>query len=126
MSTAEHNVAGTHDAHIAPHHEHAGAHVVPGWLLIGVYLILMVLTAITVFVSTMDLGQYNIIVALGVAVIKASLVALFFMHLFWDSKFNSVVLIAALIFVSLFIGLALLDSTAYQPVIKVTPVAKVP
>jgi cytochrome c oxidase subunit 4 len=46
---------------------------------------------------------------------------MYFMHLRWDSPFNGLILIAALFFVSLFIGLALLDSHSYQPALKPTP-----
>jgi cytochrome c oxidase subunit 4 len=46
--------------------------------------------------------------------IKASVVALYFMHLRWDSPFNAIVLIAALFFVTIFIGVAVLDSREYK------------
>jgi cytochrome c oxidase subunit 4 len=104
------------------HHVHA----VPPRILIGVYLLLVVLTVVTVAAAKVDLGQANIWVALGIAVIKSSFVALYFMHLRWDSPFNGVALIAAFFFVSLFIGLAMLDSHAYQPILKPTPIATVP
>jgi cytochrome c oxidase subunit 4 len=103
----------------APH----GVHAVPRRLLLGVYGLLIMFTAITVAVSTVDLGQANIWVALLVALIKGTLVVMYFMHLRWDSPFNGLVLLAALFFVSLFIGLALLDSKSYQPQIKPTPMA---
>jgi cytochrome c oxidase subunit 4 len=93
----------------------AGAHAVPKRILIGVYVALLVLTAITVSVSKIDLGNFNILVALAVAVIKGTLVALFFMHLLWDSPFNAIILVAAFFFVALFIGITLLDSHSYQP-----------
>lgn len=98
-------------------------HALPKWILLAVYAALLVLTAITVAVSRLDLGQFNIWVALFVAVVKGSLVALFFMHLWWDSKFNGLILIAAFFFVALFIGLALLDSVSYQPNLKATPMS---
>jgi cytochrome c oxidase subunit 4 len=101
----------------APH----GVHAVPRRILLGVYVLLLIFTAITVAVSKLDLGDANIWVALFIAFVKGSLVVLFFMHLFWDSPFNALVLMAALFFVALFIGLALLDSTTYQPSIKSTP-----
>jgi cytochrome c oxidase subunit IV len=103
----------------APH----GVHAVPRRLLLGVYGLLIMFTVITVSVSTVDLGQANIWVALLVAMIKGGLVVMYFMHLRWDSPFNGLVLLAALFFVSLFIGLALLDSKSYQPQIKPTPMA---
>jgi len=46
-------------------------------------------------------------------VVKASLVVLFFMHLRWDKPFNAIVFIGCLIFVGLFISLALLDTGQY-------------
>jgi caa(3)-type oxidase subunit IV len=94
---------------------HTGAHAVPRRILLGVYVLLLMFTAITVGVSTLDLGPLNIWVALFVAVIKGGLVAMFFMHLFWDSKFNGLVLVSALFFVALFIGLAMLDAHTYEP-----------
>ena len=92
-----------------------GAHAVPKRVLLGVFGLLCVLTAITVGVSYIDLGPANIWIALFVAVIKGSLVVMYFMHLRWDSPFNGVILIAAMFFVSLFIGVAMLDSKEYQP-----------
>src|SRR5271170_4750779 len=95
----------------APH----GVHAVPRRTLLGVYGLLVMFTAITVAASRVDLGQANIWVALLIAMIKGGLVVMYFMHLRWDSPFNGIVLLAALFFVALFIGLALLDSNSYQP-----------
>ncbi len=103
----------------APH----GVHAVPKRVLLTVYGLLVLFTALTVGASTVDLGQANIWMALLIAVIKGGLVAMYFMHLRWDSPFNGVILISALFFVSLFIGLALLDSHSYQPQMKPTPMA---
>ena len=52
-----------------------------------------------------------------IATVKASLVALYFMHLRYDHPFNGLVLVAGLGFLALFIGIVLLDSTQYQPTI---------
>jgi cytochrome c oxidase subunit 4 len=104
-------------------HAPEGAHAVPRRILLTVYGILVILTGVTWAVSRVDLGQANIWIALGVAVIKASLVALYFMHLRWDSPFNGIVLIAAFFFVALFIGISMLDSHTYHPVLKPTPTA---
>jgi cytochrome c oxidase subunit 4 len=66
-------------------------------------------------VTWIDLGRtINVWVALTIAVVKAAFVALFFMHLFWDSKFNFLVLVASLFFVALFIGITTLDTKEYQ------------
>jgi cytochrome c oxidase subunit IV len=97
----------------APASAHAGlAHVTPVWLLVAVFGGLMVLTALTVAAAQVDLGNLNLYLALGIAVTKASLVVLFFMHLLWDRPFNSMIFIGCLLFVSLFIGITLTDSRA--------------
>jgi cytochrome c oxidase subunit 4 len=92
----------------------AHVHVTSPILLLSVYAVLVTLTIITVAVTLVDLGQFNIWVALAVAVLKAGLVAFYFMHLRWDSPFNGIVLIISLFFVSLFIGISILDSKEYQ------------
>ena len=55
------------------------------------------------------------VVAMVIAVIKGSLVLLYFMHLRWDRPFNAIVLISSLALVALFIILALIDVGNYQP-----------
>jgi cytochrome c oxidase subunit IV len=95
--------------------EHGIGHVVPLPLLVGVLAALLVLTFVTVAVTWVDLGAFNIWLALIIAAIKASVVALYFMHLRWDSPFNAVILICALLFVAVFIGFALMDTLNYQP-----------
>ncbi len=92
-------------------HEH---HVSPIWQLAAVLAVLLILTFITVAVTWIDLGGLNIWVALAVAVVKAAFVGLYFMHLRYDAPFNAVILIASLVFVSLFIGFSLIDTAAYQ------------
>ena len=46
-----------------------------------VFVALLVLTAVTILVSYVDLGALGPPVALGIALVKASLVVFFFMHL---------------------------------------------
>ena len=84
-------------------------------MLLGVFGLLCLLTAITVGISYIPLGPANIWVALFVAVVKGGLVVMYFMHLRWDSPFNGMILVAAMFFVALFIGIAMLDSKEYQP-----------
>jgi cytochrome c oxidase subunit 4 len=90
-------------------------HVMPLRVLFGVFFALLVLTVLTVAVTWVDLGSFNLLIALGVAVVKASLVALYFMHLRYDKPFNALVLIGTLLFVALFIAFALLDTQASAP-----------
>ena len=70
---------------------------------------LLVLTAITVTVSYFNFGVFNILVAMLVASIKASLVCLFFMHLLEDKRLNQVVFGSSFIFLAVFIGLTASD-----------------
>ncbi|RMF23450.1 MAG: hypothetical protein D6760_05295 [Deltaproteobacteria bacterium] len=83
--------------------------------LAAVFLALVALTVITVAAAQIDLGSANIWIALGIAALKGSLVVLFFMHLKYDSPFNGVVFVSALVFLALFIALALLDRESYAP-----------
>jgi cytochrome c oxidase subunit 4 len=107
---------------VGPNDPH-GVHAVPKRVLSTVYGVLIFCTVLTVAVSRLDLGAANIWAALLIAFIKGGLVIMYFMHLRWDSPFNGVILLAALFFVALFIGLALLDSHSYEPQIKPTPMA---
>ncbi len=100
----------------AHHSTHSGlGHVVPLWLLAAVFAALVVLTALTVAVAQVDLGNVNLYLALTIATVKALLVVLFFMHLFWDRGFNAMIFIGCLLFVSLFIGITLTDQRASDP-----------
>ncbi|MEZ4221236.1 MAG: cytochrome C oxidase subunit IV family protein [Polyangiaceae bacterium] len=96
--------------------EHHGfAHVTSVKLLVGVLAVLMVLTIATVAVTSIDLGsQYNLVVAMVIATIKAGLVVTFFMHLLWDKKFHLLVFLSSVLFLILFLGLAITDRKEYQ------------
>jgi len=93
---------------------HDIAHPLPVRVLLTVYVVLLIFTVLTVAVTYVDLGSINIWVALLIAVIKAALVVLYFMHLRYDGSYYAVVLVTALLFVSLFIGISLLDTNQYQ------------
>lgn len=77
---------------------------------------LVLLTGATVAATWIDFGPViNLWIALAIATLKGTLVALYFMHLRYDRPFNAIVLLCALLFVMLFISLALMDSQAYRP-----------
>lgn len=111
MSSAHPISPTTHDAHRegAVH-----AHIVPPKVLLGVYAGLLVLTIATVAVTGIQFGVFNIWVALGIAVVKAALVVMYFMHLRYDAPFNGMILVIALLFVATFIGIAMLDTSEYK------------
>ena len=90
-------------------------HVVPLHTLFSVLGTLLVLTFVTVAVSWFDFGRFNLWIAMSIAVFKASLVLLFFMHLKYDKPFNAIVIIISIAVVVLFIGITLTDTAQYHP-----------
>jgi len=72
---------------------------------------LLILTLITVGASYIDFGQGNVVIALAIATVKATLVALFFMHLAHDKPVNGLIAVAGFIFLGLFLMFDLIDVT---------------
>jgi caa(3)-type oxidase subunit IV len=97
-----------HDAH---HDDHHGHHVTPLWLYHAIFGGLLCLTVITVWIAQFDFGSANTIIAMLVATVKASLVALFFMHLLHDERLNMLTFGFGLLFVALFFLFPLVDIT---------------
>jgi len=87
-----------------------GEHVVPLKVYFGVAGALFFLTALTLAMSFVDLGSMNMLVAMLIAGFKATLVALIFMHLWWDSKFLMTIFLTAILFLAIFIGITLMDT----------------
>jgi cytochrome c oxidase subunit 4 len=96
-------------------HGHGGEHV-PHVLPLSTYLAtwgtLVVLTAVTVGASYVDLGALNLFLALAIATTKALVVSLIFMHLWFDHKFHSLIFGSALVFLAIFIGFTMFDTNA--------------
>ena len=92
---SEHVAPGEHfPGKIDPHaDEHA--HVVPVGLYLAVFAALMVLTIVTVAASRIDLGALNTPLAMAIAVTKAVLVVLFFMHVRWSPRLIALVFAAS-------------------------------
>lgn len=105
------------------HAEEHGTHVMSPAVLVGTAASLMVLTALTVTTSRIDLGPWNVVLALAIACTKAAIVALFFMHLKYENRFQMVVLIAAAVFAALFVAFVVFDTTQYQPDIRAAEAA---
>ncbi len=85
-------------------------HVLPLKLYLGVGGFLLFLTAITVMVAQLDLGAWNLAVAMSIAAFKALLVLLYFMHLKYDNKFYSLIFVIAILMLAAFIILTLFDT----------------
>ena len=95
-----------------PEKQHA--HVLSIGVLVGTWVALLILTGVTVYVARMDLGQLNIVAALGIASFKAAIVALIFMHLKYGGRFIPVAFVSAVVFAVILIGFVLFDTTQYQ------------
>jgi cytochrome c oxidase subunit IV len=77
------------------------SHIASKSLYFTIFAALMVLTVATVGVTYVDLGRANLFVALGIAVTKATLVVLFFMHARWSERLVHVTIISALTFLGI-------------------------
>jgi cytochrome c oxidase subunit IV len=104
--------ATTLDAAHAAHAHEAGHHGPknPVRVYALTLVALLILTIITYVVAQFDLGELNVAVAIGIATIKATVVALFFMHLLHDKPMNSVILCTALVMLGLLLMFSFMDS----------------
>ena len=108
-------------AHTTTGHGHAGhdgqplvGPLVAPWILFATGSALIVLTVITVAIRYVDLGEANLLVALAIAGLKATLVSLFFMHLRWDRPFNQLIFLSGILFVVLMMAFCLMDTSQYR------------
>ena len=111
MSDA-HN-ADAHAAH-APGNGHGDLdmghnHVSSSAMFFNVLIALLFLTVITVAVSRFDFGSANMLIAMAIAAVKASLVIAFFMHVKWDTAINKIVFLSSFLFLSLLFVFTLAD-----------------
>jgi cytochrome c oxidase subunit 4 len=76
----------------------------------GIWAALLLCTYITYKAAFVELGRFNAAVALGIATFKATLVVLFFMHV-WNAseKLTKLVVVGALFFLMLLLGLTMTD-----------------
>ena len=70
---------------------------------------LLILTGITVGASYINFGSGNVVIALTIATIKATIVALIFMHLLHDKPVNAVIAVAGFIFLGIFLMFDFID-----------------
>jgi len=106
MSAHSHDDSGRagHGALQMGHH-----HVSSAPMFRNVLIVLLILTAITVGTSRLDFGAANMLIAMLIACIKASLVMAFFMHLKWDTAINKIVFLSSFLFLSLLFIFTLAD-----------------
>lgn len=91
-------------------HSSASEKSSPLKLYFGIWAALLVGTFVTYKAAFIELGPFNAAVALGIATVKATLVALFFMHVWHASeKLTKMVIVGALFFLLLLLGLTMAD-----------------
>ena len=88
----------------------AQRHILPLNLYLAVGSALLVLTVITVTAAQIDFGEMNLLIAMGIAVVKATLVAMFFMHLKYDNRIYLLVFSGSLLFLGVFIIFTMFDT----------------
>ena len=84
-------------------------HISPKSTYYAVFAALMVGTAITVAVAFVNLGSFNFPVAIGIAITKATLVVLFFMHAKYSSKVIKLFVGTAFFFLAILLGMTMTD-----------------
>jgi cytochrome c oxidase subunit 4 len=84
-------------------------HIVPKSTYYLIFLALMVGTALTWWVATIDLGMMNNVIMLGIAVTKATLVVLFFMHVKYGSRLTWLVVLSSVLFLLILFFLTMND-----------------
>src|SRR5258707_3076062 len=84
-------------------------HILPKRVYYIIFGILMACTYLTVQIAFFDLGQLNTIAALVIAVFKATLVVLFFMHVRYGTRLTGAVVLSSLLFLALLLVLTIGD-----------------
>jgi cytochrome c oxidase subunit 4 len=84
-------------------------HVISWKVYVAIFLALCALTVATVAVAGHDFGPFNLIVALGIAIAKASLVVLFFMHAWYSPRLTGLVIASSIAFFIILVFLTLTD-----------------
>jgi cytochrome c oxidase subunit 4 len=104
MANGHQQTAGAAAAHGQP-----SIHIVPPRVYVTIFSLLMVLTAITVSVAFVDLGPFNTIIALLIAVVKMVLVILYFMHVRYSGRLTWIVILAGFFWLALLLLMTLGD-----------------
>ena len=84
-------------------------HIVPTRIYYTIFAILMLCTGLTVWVAFLDLGTLNTVAALGIAVFKATLVVLFFMHVKYSTRLTWAVVAGGIFWLGILLVLTMGD-----------------
>lgn len=88
---------------------HISEHIDSVKIYVVVLLGLLCLTVVTTLVAFVDLGNFSVVVALAIAVVKMLLVALFFMHLRYSTTLTRLVIVGGLMWLAILLLLTLSD-----------------
>jgi cytochrome c oxidase subunit IV len=93
-------------------HNSPSEHITPIRSSVAIWLALLAGTTFTVFAAFIDLGPFNIIVALSIATIKATLVVLYFMHVkYTHERLTPLVIVSAIFWLLILLSLSMADYT---------------
>jgi cytochrome c oxidase subunit 4 len=84
-------------------------HIVSPKIYIAIFLCLMVGTGLTVWAAFQNFGPFNIVIALGIATVKATLVVLYFMHARYSPKRTQLVIVCSVFWLAIMLALTLSD-----------------
>ncbi len=84
-------------------------HIVPIRIYLLIFTALVVLTAVTVTVAFVDLGPMNVVVMLGIAAVKATLVVLYFMHVRFTNRLTQLAAASGFVWLLIMFGLTMSD-----------------
>ena len=85
------------------------SHILPTRVYYTIFAILLFCTYLTVQIAFLDLGALNTVAALGIAVVKATLVILFFMHVKYSSRLTWAVVIGGIFWLGILLTLTMTD-----------------
>ncbi|HET8923743.1 MAG TPA: cytochrome C oxidase subunit IV family protein [Candidatus Acidoferrum sp.] len=100
-------------------------HIVSPKIYAAIFLSLMVGTGLTVWAAFQNFGQFNIVIALGIATIKATLVVLYFMHARYSPKRTQLVIVCAIFWLAIMLSLTLSDYNTRPQDVRLAPPANV-
>ncbi len=89
--------------------EHGQHHIIAYRTLTGIWLVLLVLTGLTVGITRVELGGMKVVAALAIACVKAGLVIAVFMHMKYEGRLLRGLLFLALVTLAIFIGFTFFD-----------------
>jgi cytochrome c oxidase subunit IV len=90
-------------------------HIVSWKVYLVIFTLLMVGTSTTVWAAFQNFGPFNIVIALGIATIKATLVVLYFMHARYSPRRTQLVIVCSVFWLAIMLALTLSDYQTRQP-----------